>query len=470
MKLKTVFSSYAFAIFTIVIPLFSLGAFATTAPYRIQAPEVVTIKNGMTVAFFEDPKIPLIDLVFVTENGAASDPVGQSGTAQLLASLIDRSLEKSEEFAATRSVSADDDSMTVHLHGLSSDTDAVLSLMKSLWSQIESGNAFSEESFQKEKKHLVDSMSTLVDQPETLGALAGQRYFFSETPYERGLFKSRSEFLSIARSQVNAFAKKIFRPNELTLIVIGRGNDASLKAKILDAFSSVSISEAVDNDFPSKTQKVASPTWVHGDFILVDRPGMNQAQIELGAEMPSIRSPDHPALIIANSILGEMFSSRLNKELRDRLGLTYSISSHFVIRKKASRWVIGSATRNGELPNFIRVLKNELARFETGQFTDLEVTQAKDFLLGGFPIATSTLYAAASRWMTGKAFGMPEGYLNAFQGEIVPITRDQVTAAVKKHFKAKRFKTLVIGDAKILAPVLKSAKIPFQVITAKGLL
>lgn len=440
-------------------------------PYRIQAPEVFTLTNGLTVAFFEDQKIPLIDLVFVTSNGAADDPIGKSGTAQLLASLIDRSLEKSEEFAATRSVSADDDSITVHLHGLSSDTDSVMTLMKSVLDNAMKGDAFSEGLFQNEKKHLADSMSNLIDQPETLGALAGQRYFFAGTPYERGLFQSRNQFLSISRKEINEAFQQFFEPRKVTLIVIGRGNDALLKTKITAAFSTISAPKPLGKLSDSKFVKRSSkPSWTQGQFVLVDHPGMNQAQIELAEEAPSLRDADHPALVVANTILGEMFSSRLNRQLRDKMALTYSISSHFVIRQKASRWVIGSATRNSEFPKFIEILKSELKRFESADFTAQEVEQAKDYLLGGFPIATSTLYAAASRWMTGKSFGMPPDYLNAFQSQIAPITREQVSAVVKRHFRSNRFKILVVGDAKTLGPILKSANISFQTIKAKSLL
>lgn len=457
---------------TLISYLFFLTSVSSAAPtYQIPSPQVSTLPNGMTVAFFEDAKIPLLDLVLIVEGGTAKDPAGKSGISQLIATLIDRALEKSEEFAATRSVSADDDSISIHLHGLSSDTDSIIALVKSVFDQASQGKPFSADIFEREKKHLADSMSSLVDQPDTLGALASQRLFFAGTEYERGPFRTRSEFLSITNADLTDALKRSFQAKNLTLLVIGKGNDSTLKSKIAAAFSAkLTVTEAASSSKAKTKSNSNLAAWQKADVLLVDRPGMNQAHVELAADVPSLKDADHSALLVANTILGEMFSSRLNREMRDKLGLTYSINSHFAIRKSNSKWIIGTATRNGELGRFIGTLKEQLARFETGQVSEAEVSQAKEFLLGGFPIATSTLYAAASRWMTGKTFAMPENYLNAFQPEIAPISQAQVSAAIKKHFKAKKFKLMVVGDAKRVAPELKKANLVFQTISAKNLL
>src|SRR2546425_613180 len=78
---------------------------------------------------------------------------------------------------------------------------------------------------------------------------------------------------------------------------------------------------------------------------------------------PGVRrnDPDFYAIVVANTILGGGFTSRLVNEIRVARGLAYDISSDFEMYRNAGVFVVATATRNEMLRKTIdetlRVMK-----------------------------------------------------------------------------------------------------------------
>ncbi|NIP79203.1 MAG: insulinase family protein, partial [Gemmatimonadetes bacterium] len=56
--------------------------------------------------------------------------------------------------------------------------------------------------------------------------------------------------------------------------------------------------------------------------------------------------PDYYALSIANMVLGGMFTSRLNLNLRERHGFTYGVRSRFTFRTAPGPFQVSTAVGN----------------------------------------------------------------------------------------------------------------------------
>jgi zinc protease len=62
---------------------------ATETPSRASTVQKIVSKGGIEAWLVEDYAVPLIALEFAFKGGAAQDPIGKSGAATLLASLLD---------------------------------------------------------------------------------------------------------------------------------------------------------------------------------------------------------------------------------------------------------------------------------------------------------------------------------------------------------------------------------------------
>ena len=140
----------AAASFLILIALISLNS-ATAAPslsaplvdegvsaLRLPSPEIETLPNGLRVAWFLDPKLPIVDMGLLFMNGTRSDPAGKSGLALLTGQTLERgaggknALDFSRAFerlGGSFGVNTDEDGTSISIHGLSRDAEAYFDLL-----------------------------------------------------------------------------------------------------------------------------------------------------------------------------------------------------------------------------------------------------------------------------------------------------------------------------------------------------
>lgn len=458
------------ALILLLIGSSALAAHSTEM--RLPLPEVQTLSNGLTVAWFLDPKIPLIDFQLMIPGGTRSDPPGKSGTAQLMISAMDRGSggRSAQEFAraveklgAQHLSNADSDAWMFSIHGLSEDAAALAGLLAD-WVLRPT---FAPQEVEREKKRELERWSHIQDYSDGLAALAAQRLVLSGTPYARGDILSAAEFSRLNVEDVLPHWKRYFVPKGSVLMVIGNADRAAVSAQIAHAFG------AWAQAGPSPVPPIA----VYADSrlpksgtVVVDRPGPGQAHVRLAFKAPLLTSGDRPALIVANAILGENFNSRLTQLVRDKLGLTYSISSAFHFKRDAASWQIVSSTRGPAVGQLIRKIQEVLVDLRRGPISEQELQQAKNYIRGSFPLANATLSAVASRWLGTTLLGLRAESLNRYLADIEAVTVGQVLQALEKHLDLKKAHTVVSGDGAEIEKALKEAKLgPFKRVTARQL-
>lgn len=428
---------------------------------EIPKPMVERLPNGLELVWFTNDKLPLIDYVLMVKSGYRDDLVGKAGTAELLAASLQRGsagvsaqeiAQSIEKLGASRSVSAEEDTFHLGLHGLASDQDRLLELL----SKTALRPDFLEAEVKREHDRLMDRWTHIGDQVETLVALAYHRLVAAGSPYGRGNFLSLDEFKKVGRDDIVSYYKTHFTPKNSILMVVGRADPAVLRPKIIKAF------EGWTGEAPkrSEKQKFTDPRLKSkaGDIVLVDRPNLSQAQVRLGFPGPSIHSPDRYALVVGNALLGEYFNSRLNSVIRDQLGLTYAIGSSFVYSQDFGVFSIGSSTRNETVGQLLQKTLDILEKFKKDPIPAEEVKTAKEYLVGGFPLGVATLGSIAARWLGGWIYEMGPDYLNEFVPKVSAIDAEQVSAAIKRNFHLDRLVVVIAGDAKAVEKGLNPAQ------------
>ncbi len=445
---------------------------------KLPTPEIEKLPNGLTLAWYPDGRLPILELVAMVQAGSMRDKMGKSGTASLLGSLLDRGsggmgssewLQHLSDLGASHSISADDETTTVSVRGLSGDSDVLLKYLSEMLLKPD----LTQKEFDRSKKLTLDQWRHLGDNSSSLSAMAFYRWITQGTDYARGAMGSLDELKKIDRKDVVDFHRTSFLPQATILVVVGRVDKGKFRERLVKEFGSWSAPKV-----PSKVAKSAVlpkakfpsiPSSLGG--VLIERKGASQAQVLMG--MPSVlyRHPDHYALIVANALLGEYFGSRLNTVVRDQLGLTYSIASSFTYFRDYAFFSIQSSTRNETVGKLIQEIRKQMELLATKGVTDTEVEEAKRYLLGQFPVKMSSVGSVASRWLGGYVYDLGPDYLNELIPKVHAVTAAQVNAAVKKHLAPKNVRVVVSGDTAELQKQLKKSGLkPFKALTEKDLL
>ena len=431
---------------------------------KLPEPRIEVLPNGLTVVWFLNDRIPVVDLSLLFKSGNIDDPKGKSGLSEMLAAMLDRGAggKSAQEIAhaverlgATRVIASDSESFVVGIHGLANDAPEMLGLLHLLALKPD----FAESEFTRERLRVLDRWTHLGDYGETLAGLTYQRMIAAGTPYGRGGLSDVRELKALQRADLVAFHREHFTPKNAVMMVVGRVDEAVFRAKILELFGSWT------GEVPKHTHTVYAdprlPKRGQGaKVVVVDRKGLNQAQVRIGFPAPLLTDPDHYPLVVMNALLGEYFNSRLNSLIRDKLGLTYSISSSFSYNREQASFTISSATRNEAVGQLVRKTLDVLNDMKHSPVPAEEVEMAKNYLIGGFPLATATLGAVASRWVGTYLFGLGPNYLNEHVPKIRAVTPQQVLQVVARHIKPDQATVVVAGEAAEIEKSLNAAKIP----------
>lgn len=441
--------------------VFGRAHYALAEDFKLPVPKVETLANGMQVAWFTSDRLPIVDIALLVKSGYRDDPKNKSGTAQLVSSVLDRGngglshqqvVGEIEKLGASHYASSDDDSFSVGIHGLWTDADQLLGMLANIVLKPE----FPEKEVLREKDRLLDRWSHVKDYSSALASLVFSRSIHSGTSYGRGGFWKTGEFSRIQREDLVKFHKHHFVPKNSILMVVGRVDQVKFREKIIKTFGFWT-GEAP----PKKYQNYSNSDLLPGKGklgVVVHRPGLNQAQVQIGFQAPLVQDPDHYALVVGNALLGEYFQSRLNALIRDKLGLTYGISSSFSYSVDTASLVIGSSTRNETVGMLVEKTFEVLKTLQKGPIPDEEVKQAKDYLIGGFPLSMSTLGAVASRWLAGRVFQLGPEYLNEYIPRVKAITAEQVLKAMRKHIHLKQPVVVIAGEKKAILKSLAQVK------------
>ena len=121
------------------------------------------------------------------------------------------------------------------------------------------------------------------------------------------------------------------------------------------------------------------------------RPDAQQAQIYQGWYAPPLGAPEQAALTVMNTILGGAgLSSRLFVELRDRLGLAYSVRSQYAPLRQVGQFLVSIGTSPENIARAREGFTEQITRLQQEPITLEELSNAKGRLRGTFVLSHET--------------------------------------------------------------------------------
>jgi len=289
------------------------------------------------------------------------------------------------------------------------------------------------------------------------GAIAGRVFprtlYGSSHPY--GRFSTEASLKAITRDDVVAFHKEYCQPGRALVTVVGDVTAAGVKPAVEKALAAWTKSGSRPTfSYPAPPER--SKTTIY----LVDRPGAAQATVAIGHPGPARSTPDYYALQVMNTMLGGMFQSRLNANIREEKGYSYGVGSSFGYGKGPGPFRTGGDIVGGKtdaaMIEFMKELRGILGERPV---TDEELQTAKDSLIQRLP-GTFASVSAINGAITGLwTQGLPDDYYQQYGKLVAAITKDDVLRVAKKYIDLDHLAIVVVGDRKSIEAPLKATNI-----------
>ena len=170
-----------------------------------------------------------------------------------------------------------------------------------------------------------------------------------------------------------------------------------------------------------------------------------------------------------NAVLGGLFSSRINLNLREAHAYTYGAFSGFDWRKGPGPWEVSTAVQSDVTDAAAREALGEILRMREEMITLDELSLATSYLDGVFPIRYETTAALAAAIANAQLYGLPDDYFDTYRTHIRAVSAADVRDAAATHLRPELLQLVVVGDPdKIREPLERLGFGPLTVYDADG--
>jgi len=398
--------------------------------------------TGARVYFVESRVLPILDVQVDFAAGSMFDPPGKSGTAALTRTALDHGAGKLDETAiaeqmadigATLGGSADTDRASVAVRTLAAPEKraAALDVLRNVLHAPRFDGAI----FEREKARTISALKEAMTRPDSIASKAFWAAMYPDHPY--GQQATPESVAALTRDDLAAFHARYYTAANASITLVGD----------LSRGEAEKIAEAIAAGLPTgaPASLPPAPTLAIGKTVKLEHPA-SQAHIHIGLPAIERGNPDFFPLVVGNYTLGGGgFVSRLMKEVRDKRGYAYSVSSYFNPLRQPGPFQISLQTKRSQAKEAIAVTRDVLDSFLKQGPSAEELVAAKANLTGSFPLRLDSNKKILDNVAVIGFYGLPLDYLDHYQEKVQAVTVDDVKRAFSRYIRPSDLMTVTVA-------------------------
>ncbi len=416
-----------------------------------------SLPNGLRLVIVEEPRLPLISVATIHRAAGSREDGAQPGLAALTADLLDEGAGALDADTFARQVEAAGahldvdiatDYASLHATTLADHLDATLALVAAAIRQPH----LYDRDLQRIRAIRIAELAAEDDRPRTVAALAFDRVVFGAHPYGHPAEGVAASVATIGAADCRAFWERAYGPATTTVIVVGGAPAAELERAVVTAFG----------DWAVLVPPLAPPPHVGPArapvLAFLDRPGATEAAIVIGKQV-ELAGGDRLAADVANQVFGGGPGSRLDRRLREELGVTSGAASSFWRGQLGSTWSIVTSTSTSNAARTIGELRALIETARRIEPTPAELARARSLMLRGVSGVFETT-AGTTRALERLVVQNRELTFDGYRERIEQITATAARAAIDDAWSQPSI--VVVGDWQKLGPALAALGLPIQ--------
>ena len=288
-------------------------------------------------------------------------------------------------------------------------------------------SSFDPEELKKEQEVIVEEIKRGLDMP---GRKLNQSFFgtvYKVHPYGRPVIGTPETVRGLTRERIVNYFQDWYRPNNMTLVIVGDFDTADAKKKI----------EAQFKDFPrgdkQKAEQPAEPVQTEMRFTTV-KDKTSETHMNFGYHIPSVKHADNAAIDIAALILGQGESSRLYSKLKSRESLVHSIYSYAFTPKRPGILMIGATLEEKNIDATVKATILEIERLKYELVSTEELAKAKMNLESDFIYEKETMQGQARKLGYFDTSLDDHNFEKTYLKNIKAVTQSDVRRVIKDYF------------------------------------
>ena len=439
-----------------------------------------SLANGAKVYLVESHGIPMVDVQVDFDAGARRDPVGKSGLSSVTARMTskgiaagDRAARPPQGASAPSGGSAVAPATSVGAYepaldenqlseawadlggnfGGSAGSDRMSFTMRSLTypdllpravqlAARQLGEpSFPETVWVRDRERMAASIREANTRPATVAGRAFASAVYGSHPY--GFETTEASLAQIGVGDMRDYYRSHVEPCRAKVSVVGDVTRAQAEALVNNLLARLPTRTGGACEALPPVPDVAPLTQARVEAIPFQSA---QAHVLIGQPGYKRSDPDFFPLTVGNYILGGGgFVSRLTSEVREKRGLSYSVSSYFAPGLHAGAFTVGMQTRPDQTAQAVTVSRDVLERFVTEGPTEAELKAAKDNLVGGFALRIDSNRKLLDNVANIAWNNLPLDYLDTWTAQVERVTLADIRAAFGRKLQPGRMVIVTVG-------------------------
>ena len=430
---------------------------AATPVFKVPSWTVDTLSNGVRLVVVEKHDLPIVSLSIHFEGGT-----NQLGTKQGVSTFVSAMMR--EGTAARTADQLNDDlallgtnvgfgigseSGSAGFSSLTRTFDQTMGIMMDMMLH----STFPAPALERLR---TQSLAAYTRGQDVVGTIAGQitpKLLYGDQSY--GKVNSEADLRAVTRDDVANLVKQFFVPANATVYVVGDMARALAKARLEQAFKV----------WPASGQKLAvtypaPPVLPATTIYLVDMPSKPQSQIVLARTVPPQYSPDMARIDVMDAILGGLFQSRLNLNIREIHGYSYGFNSGTFWQKgPSSERAQGAVTREKTDSALIQAMKEIRGMTGGVPVTPEELLAAKNSLTLSLPARVQSLGGIQSLVSEIVDENLPKDWWAQYIAKVNATTAADVAAVSAKSMDPDHLVIVIVGDGAKIGDAVRATAI-----------
>ncbi|MCB9047721.1 MAG: insulinase family protein [Chitinophagales bacterium] len=399
-----------------------------------------TLDNGLPLYWLNAGVQEVVEVDWVFPAGLWYEQ--KEGVAQAVAGLLKNGTSKRnakeinealEFYGASVRVKPGNDNATVSLFCMTKHLPQLLPVIFELLTE----SIFPQEELDIYKQNTIQRLLVSLRECDFVANQQIDALLFGEHhPY--GRYTKRAVIETLTREDLQTFHKKSYDLSGVKIFMAGKVSEQDTKC-INEVFGKIAVNPTA-LEVPTFTAETIAERRHH---IMNDENGV-QGAIRIGSLFPNRHHPDFAPMVVANTLFGGYFGSRLMSNIREDKGYTYGIYSSttpmlnggsLIIQTEVGRNVVEAAVK--EIYHEMDVICNEKA-------DDDELLLVKNYLLGNLLGDLDGPFHIIQRWRMLILNGLTIEHFNRNVQIYKSITANEVQALAQKYLNKDNFHEVVV--------------------------
>ncbi len=402
--------------------------------------KTVNLENGLRIVLDKIENLRTCAFGVMVASGSGYETAETAGTSHFIEHMLFRGTEKRtalelavemDEIGGRMNAYTTSSLTYFYAHTLTEHLPKAMDII----CDIIMNSKLSSDDIELEKGVIKEEIAMYKDSPEDVCLDTYYENIWKGSPLANNILGTVENVEGITREKLKAHMQKFYVPERMIVTVSGNFDEETV----------LGICESYFGGMKNKGNSVVYPTAVYQPQIITVEKDFSQNQLILGFNGVSLENKRECRIAdYISSILAGSSSSRLFQNLREKLGLVYSVDSTNACHPKTGLMLIDMGLSRKSEKKAIRETLKILEAFPS-DITEKEVAVTREHIVSSFVMGSESVTARASknaRSLLNYGFIEPdESRIDAIRS----VTADEVRGLSGKIFDLKNISLCAVG-------------------------